>query len=143
MDFNEISGKMTTVIGPIVSHHFEAHTTNLWRQTSIFDAMDPSTAARIKNFVMLRWRSLTYDEKLDILWLQATLREEGNSDVIGTIARLLGRANKTVQGVLAEFNASGDLSVAALPSNKTNHPKIVPNTREVKVLVRTLYVTAV
>ncbi|RHY59199.1 hypothetical protein DYB38_008667 [Aphanomyces astaci] len=49
--------------------------------------MDASTAARIKQFVKLRCRSsLSYDEKLDILWLEATLREQGNLDVTGAIA---------------------------------------------------------
>ncbi|ETV69291.1 hypothetical protein H257_14918 [Aphanomyces astaci] len=89
-------------------------------------------------FVKLRRkRSLSYDEKLDILWFQATLREQGNLDGTGANVRLLGRAKKTVQGVLAEFNTLGDLSVAEPPSNTTNHRTTVPNTRAVRDLVRT------
>ncbi|ETV65663.1 hypothetical protein H257_17658 [Aphanomyces astaci] len=52
----------------------------------------------MKDFVkQRRQRSLTYDEKLDILWLQATLREDNTVDVAGTIARLLGRLRDLVQ----------------------------------------------
>ncbi|ETV68161.1 hypothetical protein H257_15891 [Aphanomyces astaci] len=66
------------------------------------NAMDASTAARIKQFVKLR-----------------------------------RRAKKTVQGVLAEFNTLGDLSVAEPPSNTTNHRTTVLKTRAVRDLVRT------
>ncbi|RHY44435.1 hypothetical protein DYB34_011596, partial [Aphanomyces astaci] len=66
-----------------------------------------------------------------------TLREQGNLDVTGAIVRLLGRAKKTAQGVHAEFNTLGDLSVAEPPSNTTNHRTTVPKTRAVRDLVRT------
>ncbi|RHY50549.1 hypothetical protein DYB30_010735 [Aphanomyces astaci] len=93
---------------------------------------------RIEAFVRLRRRrSLTYDEKMDILWAQATLRKENVTGVTGIIARLLGRAPKTVKDVLVEYLQTGDLSVSDAPSNTTTHGSRVPYTRAVRTLVRT------
>ncbi|ETV91531.1 hypothetical protein H310_13913 [Aphanomyces invadans] len=100
--------------------------------------MDPATIAQIKALVELRRRrSLTMDEKMDILWLQATLREERRSDVTGTISRLLLRSNKTVKGVLCEFLGRGSLFEADPPLNTKNHPSRVPTSASVRSLVRT------
>ena len=99
--------------------------------------MDSVTIQRIKAFIALRRRrSLTYDEKMDILWLQATLREASTYDVTGVISQLLGRVRKTVKGVLAEYLATGNLSVAPLPSNSCNHRSRVPNTHDVRALIQ-------
>ncbi|RHZ12624.1 hypothetical protein DYB37_010226 [Aphanomyces astaci] len=99
--------------------------------------MDGGVIARMKKFVkMRRRRSLTYDEKLDILWLQASLREKGCSDVSGVVAGLLGHGARTVKAVMADFLATGDVSVSLPPSNTTNHQSRVPNTRAVRALVK-------
>ncbi|RHY24931.1 hypothetical protein DYB25_008208 [Aphanomyces astaci] len=99
--------------------------------------MDGGVIARMKKFVkMRRRRSLTYEEKLDILWLQASLREKGCSDVSGVVAGLLGHGARTVKAVMAEFLATGDVSVSLPPSNTTNHQSRVPNTRAVRALVK-------
>ncbi|KAF0707795.1 hypothetical protein DYB28_016012 [Aphanomyces astaci] len=100
--------------------------------------MDTATIQRIKDFVkQRRQRSLTYDEKLDILMLQATLRESNCVDVAGLVARMLGRSTNVVKRVLAEFLAKGDVTVAPLPANSTTHRSRVPNTHAVRCLVRT------
>ncbi|ETV94443.1 hypothetical protein H310_11771 [Aphanomyces invadans] len=58
--------------------------------------MDVKTIQHIKAFVKLRLRrNLTVDEKLDILWLQATHREVNSANVTDVISQLLGRAPKT------------------------------------------------
>ncbi|RHY73964.1 hypothetical protein DYB34_012203 [Aphanomyces astaci] len=99
--------------------------------------MDGGVIARMKKFVkMRRRRSLTYEEKLDILWLQASLREKGCSDVSGVVAGLLGHGARTVKAVMAEFLATGAVSVSLPPSNTTNHQSRVPNTRAVRALVK-------
>ncbi|RQM30255.1 hypothetical protein B5M09_012612 [Aphanomyces astaci] len=99
--------------------------------------MDADTVDRIQAFLRLRRRrSLTYDEKMDILWLQSALRKEHVTNVSVAIARLLGRSPKTVKAVLAEWLATGDLSVVDPPSNTKYHKARVPNTHAVRATVR-------
>ncbi|RHY23918.1 hypothetical protein DYB32_009028 [Aphanomyces invadans] len=99
--------------------------------------MDLATIQRIKAYVKLRLRrNLTVDEKLDILWLQATLREVNTANVTDVIPHLLGRGTKTVKCVLAEFLSAGNITVAPPPSNKSNHISRVPDTNAVRKLVQ-------
>ncbi|RQM10184.1 hypothetical protein B5M09_011373 [Aphanomyces astaci] len=73
---------------------------------------------------------------MDILWLQATLRYTNTEDVAGVVSQLLGRARKTVKGVLAEYLATHNLSVVQPPSNTTKHHSRVPDTHAVRALVQ-------
>ncbi|RHY88362.1 hypothetical protein DYB35_009375 [Aphanomyces astaci] len=73
---------------------------------------------------------------MDILWLQATLRETNTEDVAGVVSQLLGRARKTVKSVLAEYLATHNLSVVQPPSNTTKHHSRVPDTHAVRALVQ-------
>ncbi|KAF0710983.1 hypothetical protein As57867_005412, partial [Aphanomyces stellatus] len=92
---------------------------------------------KIKSFVKShRQRSLTFGEKLDILWMQATLREAKATQVSAQIAQNLGRSERTVKSVLAEFLATGKVTVCDPSSNTTNHKSRVPDTRAVRALVR-------
>ncbi|ETV88734.1 hypothetical protein H257_00248 [Aphanomyces astaci] len=82
--------------------------------------MDGGVIARMKKFVKMR----------------PSLREKGCSDVSGVVAGLLGHGARTVKAVMAEFLATGDVSVSLPPSNTTNHQSRVPNTRAVRALVK-------
>ncbi|ETV77328.1 hypothetical protein H257_08774 [Aphanomyces astaci] len=75
--------------------------------------MVAATIQRMKDFVKQhRQRSLTYDERLDILWLQATLWEDNTVDVAGTIARLLGRIRDLVQTFVRDKSVTSTPTVA-------------------------------
>ncbi|KDO20391.1 hypothetical protein SPRG_13773 [Saprolegnia parasitica CBS 223.65] len=100
--------------------------------------MDAATIDRLKAFVKKRrQRRISLEEKLDILYMHAVLRESQTQDTAGVIARQLGRSTRTVKEVLSEFLAIGDLTVAEPPSNKTHHASRVPRTPAVRALVRT------
>ncbi|KDO25707.1 hypothetical protein SPRG_09006 [Saprolegnia parasitica CBS 223.65] len=83
-----------------------------------------------------RGTALTLEEKLDILRLHVSLREEDVADVAGKIAGWLGRSTATVKAVWREYKTTGTLTVAPPPSNKTNHASRVPSTPAVRALVK-------
>ncbi|OQR86055.1 hypothetical protein ACHHYP_11058 [Achlya hypogyna] len=85
-----------------------------------------------------RPRSLTKEERLDILRLHADLRLAGAPEVSATIARLLGRSTKVVQEVWAEYLRS-QVVVPVSPPVNTNpqlHRIRIPRTPTVIGLVR-------
>ncbi|OQR85543.1 hypothetical protein ACHHYP_11720 [Achlya hypogyna] len=99
--------------------------------------MDPQEVAKIKAFVKKeRPMALTLEEKLDILRLHAGLRDDGIANVAIKIAKWLGRGQDIVKAVLREYRYTGSLKVAKAPSNTTNHASRVPNTPEVRALVK-------
>ncbi|CAK4122479.1 unnamed protein product [Aphanomyces euteiches] len=99
--------------------------------------MDGDEVAKIKAFVKkARPTALTLEEKLDILRLHAGLREQGITDVVVKISLWLGRGQETVKAILREYRQTGSLTVAKLPSNKSCHASRVPNTPEVRGIVK-------
>ncbi|OQS00912.1 hypothetical protein ACHHYP_02185 [Achlya hypogyna] len=99
--------------------------------------MDPQEVAKIKAFVKKeRPMALTLEEKVDILRLHAGLRDDGIANVATKIAKWLGRGQGIVKAVLREYRYTGSLKVAKTPSNTTNHASRVPNTPEVRALVK-------
>jgi len=74
-----------------------------------------------------RPRSLTREERLDILQLHCHLRKHVTQDVSGKIATMLGRGERTVKDVWAEFLVGGGVVPVPPPSNTSNHKKRVPS----------------
>ncbi|KAH9112766.1 hypothetical protein LEN26_002882 [Aphanomyces euteiches] len=91
----------------------------------------------IANFVQhQRPRSLTKEERLDILRLHAYFRFQGTPDVAGCIANMLGRSEKVVKQVWHEYQTQKTDCPAPPPSNKITHKSRLPMTNAVVALVQ-------
>ncbi|OQR85323.1 hypothetical protein ACHHYP_11945 [Achlya hypogyna] len=73
-----------------------------------------------------RPQSLTREERLDVLHLHCHLRKQVAQDVSGNIATMLGRGERTVKDVWAQFLVGGDVVPVPPPSNTSNHASRVP-----------------
>ncbi|KAG9415679.1 hypothetical protein AC1031_000063 [Aphanomyces cochlioides] len=85
----------------------------------------------------LRPRSLTREERLDVLQLICYLRNQGEKDVSGKVAAMLGRGERTVKSVWSDYVASGNVVPVPPPSNASNHTQRVPSNPAVLALVQT------
>ncbi|ETV83002.1 hypothetical protein H257_04750 [Aphanomyces astaci] len=85
-----------------------------------------------------RQRSLTKEERLDILRLHVELRCDNvrNASTKFTIARLLGRSRKIVKEVWSDYLRTNTINVATPPSNQHARPTRIPSTHAVTSLVR-------
>ncbi|KAF0703885.1 hypothetical protein AaE_015209 [Aphanomyces astaci] len=83
-----------------------------------------------------RPRSLTKEERLDILRLHAEFRRNNARNVSATIARLLGRSSKTIKEVWSDYLRTKKIVVAPPPSNHQTRPTRIPRTHVVSSMVR-------
>ncbi|OQR89023.1 hypothetical protein ACHHYP_20277 [Achlya hypogyna] len=84
-----------------------------------------------------RPRALTAEERLDILYLNAFFRKQWMVGANQHIASTLGRGIRVVEEVWVQYTAN-KVVAAAVPANRTNHAKRVPDTKIVVELVQTL-----
>ncbi|ETV69156.1 hypothetical protein H257_15111 [Aphanomyces astaci] len=83
-----------------------------------------------------RPRSLTKEERLDILRLHAELRRDGQMQVSSTIGRLLGRSQKVVKEVWFQYLRSKNVLAVPPPSNQVQRTTRIPHTHAVTSILR-------
>jgi len=83
-----------------------------------------------------RPRALTTVEKIDILVMQATLRQQGDADVSTTVAKLLRRKKALVQDVWRQFKSTGSVAGALSTGNTATHSGAIPDTPSIATLVQ-------
>ncbi|ETV88017.1 hypothetical protein H257_01402 [Aphanomyces astaci] len=83
-----------------------------------------------------RPRSLTKEESLDILRLNAELRRDGQMQVSSTIGRLLGRSQKVVKEIWSQYLRSKNVLAVPPPSNQVQRTTRIPHTHAVTSIVR-------
>ncbi|ETV76547.1 hypothetical protein H257_09549 [Aphanomyces astaci] len=98
--------------------------------------MNPSIASCFAFVKEARHRTLTREERLDILCLHAYFRSQGTKAAAAKVAELLGRGLGVVKEVWREYLQSRSVTVAVPPSNTTTHSTTVPRTKQVVSMVQ-------
>ncbi|ETV71429.1 hypothetical protein H257_13312 [Aphanomyces astaci] len=91
----------------------------------------------ITNYIRTeRPRSLTKEERLDILRLHAQLRRDNARQVSATIAHLLGRSERIVQEVWSTYMRTKAVVAVLPPSNTQQRPTRITRTHAISSMVR-------
>ncbi|ETV99661.1 hypothetical protein H310_07729 [Aphanomyces invadans] len=85
-----------------------------------------------------RHRTLTREERLDILRLLAYFVGEGVSEVSQRVATALGRSHDVVKAIVRKYNTLGTVTVATPAANRTNKTHEVSALRAVQRFLQRL-----
>ncbi|RHY94243.1 hypothetical protein DYB35_001234 [Aphanomyces astaci] len=98
--------------------------------------MDPAVKACFDFVKNARHRTLTREERLDIVRLHAYFKSDGQKEVAKKVAQALGRSLDVVKDVMREYTHFGTVTAAVPAGNRSNHKNRIPHTAEVIQLVQ-------